>query len=446
MASNNFSQSELDTEQEAINMIQSQNKKIQDLFMEIERKEANLQNIQAQLNTMESYKIQMENFKRQVGILEEKLKLYEGEFSNKNVFLSDQLKLVSEAENKLRNQVISKDKLIQEFDMVIKDQEKQLGIIKKQSVEKEKICEDIKQDFNEINQKFKNLQIKFNQKDEELKKFRDEYELKYSECFKEKNHIEEKMSQLITIVKQYSNELADLNNQVQYLENERRNLLKGNKNFKDEIEECYIKNKELSEQLVELKIVKNKLLEAENYLNDLENSFDKEKAKNENLNRINQELNEKLNKIIDRYSGENSIENLKGIIDSKENEIYNLKQTLDNLAKMSKAVDNKFCEVDAENKEILHGLNSEFKAIIQWIETYMCTYFDSNFEIPDLPYTLSKYIKNKTKIDHVKESLNKARDRSNKEFFKYENNIKDLKNEQNELLSKHEKSNYDSTN
>jgi len=444
MSSNNFSHtSEFDTEQEAIKMIQSQNKKIQDLFMEIERKEASLQNFQAQLNTMESYKIQMENFKRQVGILEEKLKLYEGEFSHKNVFLSDQLKLVSEAENKLRSQVISKDKIIQELDGVIKDMEKQLNISRKQNVEKEKICEDIKQDFNEISQKFKNLQMKFNHKDEELRKFKEENEFKTSESTKEKAHLEEKMSQLITIVKQYSNELADLNSQVGYLENERRSLIKANGKFKDEIEECYLKNKELSEQLVELRIVKNKLLEAENYLNDLENLFEKEKARNESLSRANNELNEKLSKIAERYSGENSLENLHAVIDGKENEIYNLKQTLENLAKMSKAVDNKFCEVDAENKEILNGLNAEFKPICQWIETYLCTYFDSSFEIPDLPYTLSKYIKGKTKIEAVKDALNKARDRCNKEFYKYESNFKEMKNEQADYLAKQEKLNYE---
>jgi len=444
MSSNNFSQnSEFDTEQEAINMIQSQNKKIQDLFMEIERKEATLQNIQAQLNTMESYKIQMENFKRQVGILEEKLQLYEGEFSHKNIFLGEQLKLVSEAENKLRSQVIGKDKIIQELDCAVKDYEKQLSYARKQSVEKEKICEDIKQDFNEISQKFKNLQMKFTQKDEDFKKYKEENEAKNVESAKEKMHIEEKMSQLITIVKQYSNELADLNNQVGFLENERRSLSKSNGKFKDEIEECYMKNKELSEQLVELRVVKNKLLEAENYLNDLENLFEREKARNESLSRGNQELNEKLSKIAERYSGENSLEHLRSVIDGNENEIYNLKQTLENLAKMSKAVDNKFCEVDAENKEILHGLNGEFKAICQWIETYLCTYFDSGFEIPDLPYTLSKYIKGKTKIDALKDVLNKARDRSNKEFYKYESCIKELKGDQADLLSKQEKLNYE---
>lgn len=442
-ASNTFSHSEFDTEQEAINMIKSQNQKIQELFVEIQRKEATLQTMQAQINTMDSYKIQMDNFKRQVEILEDKLRLYEGEYSHKNSFLNEQLKHVSEAESKLRNQVISKDKLIQEFDAIIKEQEKQINSLKKQNVEKDKTCEDVKQNFNEISLRFKNLSTKFSQKEDELKKFKGENEQRNSECLKEKEHLEEKLSQLITIVKQYSIEVADLNNQVQFLENERRTLTKANTKFKDEIEECYLKNKELSEQLVELKIVKNKLLEAENYLSDLENLFEKEKNKNENLNKINIEINDKLDHILDKYSGENSLDNLKSLIESKDNEIVNLKHTLENLSKISKAVDNKFCEIDAENKEIIHGINTEFKAICQWIETYFCTYFDANFEIPDLPLTISKYIKNKTKMDKLKDCLNKARDRANKEFLRYESNLKELKNEQSELLGKQENLNYE---
>ena len=411
--------------------------------MEIERREANYQNIQAQLSTMESYKIQMENFKRQVGILEEKLKLYEGEFSHKNIFLSEQLKTVSDAENKLRNQVINKDKIIQEFDSIIKEQEKQINFLKKQNIEKDKICDNFKQDFNEISLKFKNLSIKFSTKEEELKRYKDELENKYHDSLNEKKNLEDKLSQLIVIVKQYSNETAELNGQLQSLDNERKNLLKLNNNLKEDLEECYNKNKELSEQLSELKIVKNKLIEADNYLNDLEDIVNKERQKNENLNRINLDLAEKLDDIMDRHSGENSLENLRKIIDNRENEIFNLQQSIDNITKMAKSVDNKFLEIDAENKEILNGLNNEFNSISQWIETYLCSYLDNNFEIPDLPSTISKYIKNKTKIDTVKDCLNKSREKLNREFYKYENVIKDLKDEYNDLLRKHEGQNYE---
>jgi len=439
----NISQREFDSEQEAIIMIQSQNKKIQDLFMELERKEAKIQNLLAQINTMESYKIQMENFKSQVGILEEKLKLYEGEFSNKNIFLNEQLKHVSDAENKFRHLVVSKDKIILEMESLLKEQEMQIVGFKKQLLEKDRLCEDYKHDLNGISQKLKNMQIQYNQKDEEFKKSREEFGLKFSENTKEKTHIEEKLAQLITIVKQYSNELADLNNHILYLENENKSLVKGNNKFKQEIEECYRKNKELLDDLAELKIVKKKLLEAENYLNDLEESLTNEKARNESLSKQNSDLNEKLNKVLEKYSGENSLENLRGVIESKQNEIFNLKQTLENLAKLSKAVDNKFCEVDAENKEILQGINGEFKAICQWIDTYLSSYYEYSYEIPDLPYTNSKFIKNKTKIEALKETLNRAREKSNKEFFRYENCVKDLKNEQCELLSKQERLNYE---
>ena len=189
------------------------------------------------------------------------------------------------------------------------------------------------------------------------------------------------------------------------------------------IYQTYNKNKELSEQLSELKIVKNKLIEADNYLNDLEDIVNKERQKNENLNRINLDLAEKLDDIMDRHSGENSLENLRKIIDNRENEIFNLQQSIDNITKMAKSVDNKFLEIDAENKEILNGLNNEFNSISQWIETYLCSYLDNNFEIPDLPSTISKYIKNKTKIDTVKDCLNKSREKLNREFYKYENVI-----------------------
>ena len=39
---------------------------------------------------------------------------------------------------------------------------------------------------------------------------------------------------------------------------------------------------------------------------------------------------------MDRHSGENSLENLRKIIDNRENEIFNLQQSIDNITKMAK--------------------------------------------------------------------------------------------------------------
>ncbi len=83
-----------DTEQEAIMVIKSQSKKIKDLTEELEKKDDIIITLQSKMNNMDNYKLQMENFKRQVSILEEKLKLYDSEVNNKNNYFSEQFKTV----------------------------------------------------------------------------------------------------------------------------------------------------------------------------------------------------------------------------------------------------------------------------------------------------------------------------------------------------------------
>ena len=61
--------------------------------------------------------------------------------------------------------------------------------------------------------------------------------------------------------------------------------------------------------------------------------------------------------------------------------------------------DNKIKDLENEIKEIIMGINVELKTINQWIDTYLGVYFDKNIEIPELPYTISKSIKNKIKFD-----------------------------------------------
>jgi len=92
---NNNYNHENDTEQEAIYMIKTQNKKIQDLYNEIDRKDQEILEYQKHLTSNENTKLQVENFKRQCEILEEKLNLYDSESTKKTAFLNEQLKQVS---------------------------------------------------------------------------------------------------------------------------------------------------------------------------------------------------------------------------------------------------------------------------------------------------------------------------------------------------------------
>ena len=432
-------QSDIDTEQEAINMIKNQNRKIQDLYEELEKKDLTIQSLQSQSNSNENYKLQSENYKRQVWILEEKLRLYETEVSSKSSYLSDQLKTVCEAENKMRNQIVSKDKALHEMDSALKDYERQLTALKKQLLDKEGTNSELKQDFNEITVKFKNLNLKLNLKEEEYKKFKEDNERRVSDTEREKAHLEEKLSQLIDIVKQYSKELSEYHLHIHTLENEKLAVQKANNRLADEIDELRRQNNEFKYDLSNLKDLKSKLIETESLINGLESRVENEIIKNENLSRTNLELNEVYSQFKEKHSGQNSLENLKGIIHKLTSEIESLNLAIENLTKQNRTAENKIISLENESKEIMTSLNTEFKSIIQWIETYLAVYYEHNFEIPDLPITISKQVKNKFKLDKLKEAIHNSRKIINEEFYKYEINIKELKKDNNELMLKQEK-------
>jgi len=84
------------------------------------------------------------------------------------------------------------------------------------------------------------------------------------------------------------------------------------------------------------------------------------------------------------------------------------------------------------------GINVEVKTINQWIDTYLGVHFEQHIEIPELPYTISKAIKNKIKFDSLKENLMNAQKKMNTELHKNEVFIIELKNECNEYIKKQE--------
>ena len=82
------------SENEAIQVLKAQNKRMLELTNELERKEYQLNTLQQQLTSNESYKMQAENLKRQVTILEEKLSLL-NDTNSKSEYYSQQLKNVT---------------------------------------------------------------------------------------------------------------------------------------------------------------------------------------------------------------------------------------------------------------------------------------------------------------------------------------------------------------
>ena len=77
-----------------MHVLRTQNSKIQDLYEDLERKDNIISSLQNQLKSIDAYKSQIENYKKQILILEEKLKLSEIDANSKKSHLSDQLKNV----------------------------------------------------------------------------------------------------------------------------------------------------------------------------------------------------------------------------------------------------------------------------------------------------------------------------------------------------------------
>lgn len=98
----------------------------------------------------------------------------------------------------------------------------------------------------------------------------------------------------------------------------------------------------------------------------------------------------------------------------------------------------KIKELDNEIRDISNGINVEIKTIIQWIETYLGVHFDEHIEIPELPYTISKTIKNRINFDSLKDSLQSSQKRMNSELHRCESFIQELRLECQDYISKQE--------
>ena len=111
---------------------------------------------------------------------------------------------------------------------------------------------------------------------------------------------------------------------------------------------------------------------------------------------------------------------------------------IENCKKSNSISENKVKDLENEIREIIMGINIELKTINQWIDTYLGVHFEQHIEIPELPYTISKAIKNKIKFDSLKENLINSQKKMNNELHKNELFINELKNECNEYIKKQE--------
>jgi len=197
--------------------------------------------------------------------------------------------------------------------------------LKKQMMEKEALNRELKQEFNEISARFKNLTVKLNNKEEEFVRVCEDSENKIRFLEEDKAKTEEKVNELIDIVKQQSKELSELYVQCQMFEKEKKTMIKNFSTLEKEYENCCRANDELKSQFSIISEFKKKINETEEKMNLLHRELQSERDKNNDLTNEIDQMSLEFDRFKARFSGENSPDFLRQTIESKENEIFNLK-------------------------------------------------------------------------------------------------------------------------
>ena len=192
-------------------------------------------------------------------------------------------------------------------------------------MEKEALNRELKQEFNEISARFKNLTVKLNNKEEEFVRVCEDSENKIRFLEEDKAKTEEKVNELIDIVKQQSKELSELYVQCQMFEKEKKTMIKNFSTLEKEYENCCRANDELKSQFSIISEFKKKINETEEKMNLLQRELLSERDKNNDLTNEIDQMSLEFDRFKARFSGENSPDFLRQTIESKENEIFNLK-------------------------------------------------------------------------------------------------------------------------
>jgi hypothetical protein len=113
--------------------------------------------------------------------------------------------------------------------------------------------------------------------------------------------------------------------------------------------------------------------------------------------------------------------------------------SLENITKINSFNETKVKELEKELSELAYALNLEFRNITQWIESYLGVYYSNDLELVDPPITINKSLKNRFKLDFLKEVLLNCRKKINEEYNKFEINNKTLRYEIEENLKNQQK-------
>ena len=234
---------------------------------------------------------QTQNLKREIELLDEKLRMLDEESQNKINNLTNQLTLEKETEVKLRNQICTKDKAISELNQIIKEYQTELINQKKNLSLKEEKLQEMMVQFNSIKSNCNTITAALNSKEENEKK----NELELRKAINDKMKIESKIKELIGVVNEYMKQLDEMNEKYSNLERENNNLKLANSNLIDENKKLFRENNDYS---IELKNIKETINKCEEMSNTYVEQNKRITSENENLNKQLIEEKQRIDRMI----------------------------------------------------------------------------------------------------------------------------------------------------
>ena len=259
-------------------------------------------------------------------------------------------------------------------------------------------------------------------------------QLQHQKIKKLKKELEEKNE----IINEYKEKFNKLNYRNK---DEKENVLL-TKNLRHQIE---ILTKEKEELKLELYSKEKIIKELKSDLNELSKKFNKY---NNNVLSQSEEKSSKVNQLmqlVKEYSTQMKYSEDK--IKTYQKEINKINQNLTKEMKENQKLKILYDNKINEDKNWITQINQDIQLLCDWINNYLGTFFQENFEIQEVP-TFTQYINsenlsnyNKINLNLLRQTITEVRNKIYDKQNKYENTIKNDKKEQIELLYKIENQN-----
>ena len=363
---------------------------------------------------------QTQSLKREIELLDEKLRILDKESQNKINNLTNQLAQEKESEIKLRNQLSTKDKAIAELNEIIKDYQSELISQKKNLSLKDEKLQEMMIQFNSIKSNCNTISAALNSKEENQKK----NELELRKAINDKMKIESKIKELIGVVNEYMKQLDELNGKCSNLERENNNLKIVNSNLVNENKKLYTDNNQFSD---ELKNIKETIDKYEDMSNKYMEQNKQLVSENENLNKQLMENKQRIDSLLNENNKLNLIINEFKIKKTKmENELTMAIQ-------YQKKTNDKH---ENDMQDIVSYCNDNINNIIKWIDNTFNEGLNPNNDNTNLNLSNNQLLLNPSftsgqynvNFEQLKQKLNNIQENMNKD----KSMLRKLKEEKNE--------------